>query len=149
MGRSVCALDVDLAVFGCLFGGLPFLSRDNVGGVPARPVVLRSRRFVFAVVLLGLLQELRQRRDIQIAESSAGKPRCDFLKQPSVAIGITKRGERAVGGMHRCRAADATATVGLKLSAWRSSVEHLTHLNTACDYFVPCCRNIGDDQVEA
>jgi hypothetical protein len=57
-------LDVDLAVFGRLFGRLAVLTRDNVGGVPARPVVLRSGRLVFAVVLLSLLQELGQGRDI-------------------------------------------------------------------------------------
>src|SRR5271167_3762427 len=149
MGRSVCPLYVELAVFGCLFGRLPVLTRDNVGGIPTRPVVLRSGRFVLAVVLLSLLQELGQRRDIQFTKSSARQPRCDFLKQPSIAVGITKRGERAVGSMLGCWPADATAAVDLELSARRSGVEHLTHLNTACDKIFPCCLDIGDDQVEA
>jgi len=39
--------------------------RDNVGGVPARPLVLGAEVRI-AVVLLSLLQELGQRRDIQI-----------------------------------------------------------------------------------
>jgi hypothetical protein len=64
MGRSVRPLYTELAVFGCLFGSLAALTRDNVGRVPARPVVLRSGRFVFAVVVLSFLQELGQRRDI-------------------------------------------------------------------------------------
>src|SRR5277367_4204183 len=98
----MCPFYVKLAVFGCLFGRLPFLTRDNVGGVPARPVMLRSNRFVFSVVLLSLLQELGQRRDVQITQSAARQPCCDFLKQPSIAVGITKRGERAVGGMCGC-----------------------------------------------
>src|SRR5579862_9516845 len=146
---SVCPFYVDLAVFGCLFGRLAFLTRHNVGGVPARPVVLRSGRFVFAVVLLSLLQELGQGRDIQITKSAARQPGCDFLKQPSIAVGITKRSERAVGGMLGRWSANATGAVDLELSAWRSGVEHFTHLNTASDKIFARSRNVGDDQVEA
>jgi hypothetical protein len=54
-----------------------------------------------------------------------------------VRVGITKRGERVVGGMLGCWPADATAAVDLELSAWRSSVEHLTHFNTARDKIFP------------
>jgi hypothetical protein len=32
-----------------------------------------------------------------------------------------------------CWPADANAAVGLELSAWRSGLEHLTHLNIARD----------------
>ena len=45
------------------------------------------------MMLLGFAQKIRKSRDIQIAESSAGQAVCDFLKQPSIAIGVTKRGE--------------------------------------------------------
>ena len=45
--------------------------------------------------------------------------------------------------------ADATAAFDLELSAWRSGVEHLTHLNAAYDKIFARSRNIGDDQVEA
>src|ERR1700691_3197724 len=145
----MCPLYVDLAVFGCLLGGLAVLARDNVGGVPARPLVFRSGRLVFTVVLLSLLQELSQRRDIQTTKSPARQPRCDFLKEPSITVGITKRGERVVGGMLGCWPADATAAVSLELSARSSGVEHLTHFYTACDKMFPRGRNIGDDQVEA
>ena len=51
--------------------------------------------------------------------------------------------------MLRCWPADASAAVDLELSAWRSGVEHLTHLNTASDKIFPRCLNVGDDQVEA
>ena len=80
MGRSVRPLYTELAVFRCLFGSLAVLTRDNVGGIPARPVVLRSRGLVFAVMLLSLLQEFGECRDVQITKSSARQPRCDFLK---------------------------------------------------------------------
>src|ERR1700722_11171617 len=113
MERSVCPFDMELAVFGCLFGRLAVLTRDNVSGVPARPVVLRSGRLVFAVVLLSLFQELGQRRDIQVTKSSARQSFCDPLTQPSISVGITKRGERVVAGMFGCRPADATAAVDL------------------------------------
>ena len=140
---------MDLAVFGCLFRGLAVLTGDDVGRVPARPVVFRSGRFVFAVVLLSLLQELGQRRDIQVTESPSRQPGCDFLKQPSIAVGITKCGERVVGGMLGCWPADAAAAADLKLSAWRSGVEYLADLDAACDKIFARSLNIGDDQVEA
>ena len=149
MGRSTRPLDVELAVLSGLFGSLAALTRDNVGRVPVRPVVLRSGRLIFAVVLFSLLQEFGQRRDIQITQSSARYPRCDFLKQPSIAIGITKRGERAVGGMVGCWSANATAAVDPELSAWRSGVEHLTYLNTSCHKIFARSRDIGNDQVKA
>jgi hypothetical protein len=66
------ALYVELSVFGCLFGRLPVLTRDNIGGVPARPVVLRSGRFVLAVVHLSLLQEVGQRRDTKLPNPRPG-----------------------------------------------------------------------------
>src|ERR1700728_763648 len=140
---------MDPAIFGCLFGRLALLARDNVGGIPVRPVVLRSGRFVFAMMSLCFLQKLRQRRDIQIAESSARQTGCDFLEQPSIAVGITKRGKRAVSGMIGRWPADAAAAVDLELSPWSSGVEDLTHLNTTCGKIFPCCLNIGDDQIEA
>jgi NADH:ubiquinone oxidoreductase subunit 2 (subunit N) len=64
MGRSVRPLYTKLAVFSCLFGSLAALTRDNVGRVPARPVVLRSGRLVFAVMVLSLLLELGECRDV-------------------------------------------------------------------------------------
>jgi hypothetical protein len=47
------------------------------------------------------------------------------------------------------RPTDATAAFDLELSAWRSGMEYLTHLNAACDKIFARSRNIGDDQVEA
>jgi hypothetical protein len=78
---------VQLGQFGGFFGGLPVLPRDHVGGVPPRPMVLRGRWFVLAMMLLGLTQKLCQRRDVKIAESTSGQARCDLLEQPGVAIG--------------------------------------------------------------
>jgi len=64
---------MELAEFGGFFGRLPVLSRDNVGGVPPRPMVLRGGWFVLAMMLLRLTQKLCQRRDVQIAESASGR----------------------------------------------------------------------------
>src|SRR5580658_2710584 len=100
-------------------------------------------------MLLSLLQELGECRDVQITESSARQPGCDFLKQPSFAVGITKRGKRVVSGMLGRWPVDATAAFDLELRAWRSAVEHLTYLDAACDKIFARSRNLGDDRVEA
>ena len=47
------------------------LARDNVGGIPARPVVLGSGWFVLAMMFLSLSQQLRQRRNVKIADALA------------------------------------------------------------------------------
>ena len=81
---------LERAILGRLLGCLPALARDDVGGVPVRPVVLWSGRLVRAVMLLGLTQKLCQRRDVH-AESPSGKPRRDLLQHPAVAVGIAER----------------------------------------------------------
>src|SRR5215469_2303276 len=113
--QSAGAFDVELALFDCFFRRLPVLARRDVGSVPAGPVVLRSRGFVLAMMLLCLAQKLCQRRHIQIAESSSGQPRGDFLEQPGVAVGVIKRGKRKVAAVIGCQPADATAAVGSEL----------------------------------
>src|SRR2546430_5964931 len=109
------AFDVELARFRCFFRCLPVLARYDVGGVPTRPVVLRSRRFVLAMMLLCLAQKLCQRRDVQGAESSSGQPRGDFLKQPGVAVGVVECGKGKVAAVIGCHPADATVAVGPEL----------------------------------
>src|SRR3954453_23387688 len=61
---SVGLLGVLGGGFDGLLGSLPLLTRDHVGGVPGRPVMLRGRWLVFAVVLLGLAQQLAQSLDL-------------------------------------------------------------------------------------
>src|SRR5580658_7142930 len=100
-------------------------------------------------MLLGLLQELGQRRDIQVTKSSAGQPSCDFLQQPSIPVRIAKRGERAVGGMLGCWPTNATAAVDLELSAWHPGVKHITDPNTVSGKISARSLNIGDNQIEA
>ena len=80
--RSAPALAASSGVFLC--------SRATMWRRPPRPVVLRSGRFVLAMVLLCLSQQLGQRLDVQ-AEPSAGKPCLDLLEQPEVAVRITER----------------------------------------------------------
>ena len=106
---------MQLALFGCFFGCLPFLARNDVGGVPARPVVLRSRRFVLAMMLFCLAQKRCQRCYVQIAESSSGQPRGDFLEQPGVAVGIIECGKGKVAAVVGRQPADATVAVGPEL----------------------------------
>ena len=55
-----------------LLGRLALLLRDDVGGVPIRPVVLRSGRFVLAMALLCFPQKLGQRRDVQLLNPRPG-----------------------------------------------------------------------------
>src|SRR5262245_30065599 len=50
------ALHVEYRILEGRIGCSAALARDDVGGVPLRPVVLRSGRFVLAVMLLGLSQ---------------------------------------------------------------------------------------------
>src|SRR6185369_12441638 len=73
-----------------LLRSLAPLSRYEVGGVPLRPVVLRRGPFVFAMVLLCLLQKRYEGRDIHAAEPSSRKPRLDLLEYPTVAIRIAE-----------------------------------------------------------
>ena len=74
---------------GRLLGRPPLLARDDVGGVPLRPVVLRSSPFVLAMVSLSLAGALSA-GDVQVAESSPGKTRLDLLEQTAVAVRITE-----------------------------------------------------------
>src|SRR6266446_6753394 len=55
-----------------LVGSPSTLARDDVGGVPIGPVVLRSDWFVGAVALLGLPQKLCEGRDIHDRSSFGG-----------------------------------------------------------------------------
>src|SRR5688500_8979711 len=94
---STGALHVARSVLGRLLGSPAALARDDVGGVPPRPVVLRSGRFVGAMMLLCLSQELGQSRDVHAAQAPPGKPRLDLLQQPAIAVGIAERDPREVG----------------------------------------------------
>src|SRR5205823_15057468 len=89
--RVAGTFHVERGTSGCLVGRLPLLARDDVGGIPPGPVMLRSGRFVLAMALLCLSQELGQSRDVH-AESSSGKPRLDLLEHPAVAVWITEGG---------------------------------------------------------
>jgi len=136
---------MELGIFGRLVGGPPVLTRDDVRRIPVRPVMLRSGRFVFAMVLLGLQQKLRQSFHIQ-AESSSRKPRRYLLKQPSVAVRVAERSERAVASMIGRRAADTTArAIGMELSTRSPGVKHLTDIDTAGNNLVARSFDAGNN----
>src|SRR4030095_238146 len=88
---SASTFHVDRGIPHRILGRSAVLARDKVGRVPPRPVVLRSSRFVVAMMLLRFSQKLRQCRDLHGAESSSGKPRRDFLEQPAVAVRVAER----------------------------------------------------------
>ena len=75
-------------------------------------MMLRGGWFVLAMMLLRLTQELCQRRDVQIAESTSGQPRCDLLEQPGVAIRVAERSKGKVAAVTGVRPTDATVAFG-------------------------------------
>src|ERR1700738_4840309 len=145
---SLSTFYVQLAQFGGFFGRFPVLSRDNVGGVPPRPMMLRGGWFVLAMMLLRLTQKLCQRRDVQIAESTSGQARCDLLEHPGIAIRVVERSEGEVAAVTRVRPTDATVAFGTELSTRFQSMEHLTDLDTAGNELFAGSFNMGNDQVE-
>src|ERR1700738_2500830 len=121
---SLSTFYVQLAQFGGFFRRLPVLSRDNVGGVPPRPMVLGGGWFVLAMMLLRLTQKLCQRRDVQIAESTSGQTRCDLLEQPGIAIRVAERCKEKVAAVTGVRTTDATVAFGTELSTRFQSMNH-------------------------
>src|SRR5580704_14214099 len=148
MWLSLSTFYVQLAQFGGFFGRLPVLARDNVGGVPPRPMVLRGDWFVLAMMLLRLTQKLCQRRDVQIAESTSRQARCDLLEQSGVAIRVAERSKGKVASVTGVRPTDATVAFGTELSTRFRSMEHLTNFDTAGNEILASSFDIGNDQVE-
>src|SRR5688572_4276265 len=134
-------LHVARAICDGIFGSLALLARDDVRGVPIGPVVLRRGRFVRAMACFCLSQKLRQTRDVQVAESSAGKPRRDLLEQPAVAVRIAERRIGSVG-----------ATVGIaawyRWSSEGREVKRLTHVGAAADQLPACRLDVGHNQIQ-
>src|SRR6202048_1377282 len=145
---SLSTFYVQLAQFGRFVGRPSVLSRDNVGGVPPRPMVLRGGWFVLAMMLLRLTQKLCQRRDVQIAESTSGQARCDLLEQPGIAIRVAERSKGKVAAVTGVRPTDPAVAFGTELGARFRSMEHLTDLDTAGNEIFAGSFDIGNDQVE-
>src|SRR5215468_9504045 len=111
--------------------------------------MLRRRRFVFAMALLGLPEQIGEGCVVD-AESPSGKQRLDLLEQPAVAVWIAERGERAVAGVIRRGSADSSAlAIGLKLSTRSPGVEYLTDRDAAGREFLSGFFDVVDDQIEA
>src|SRR5262249_24075280 len=111
-------------------------------------MVLRGGWFVCTMMLLRLAQKLRQRRDVQIAESASGQARCDLLEQPGVAVRVAARSKGKVAAMTGVLPADTAVAFGTELSTWFRSMEHLADLDTAANELFASSFNIGNDQVE-
>jgi hypothetical protein len=96
------------------------------------------------------LAEGRQRRHVQVAESSSGNSRLDLLEQPAVAVWIAERGKREIAGMIGCGPWHPTGcAVALELGSRRRGVEHLADLRATSAEFVARRLDFGDDEVEA
>jgi hypothetical protein len=79
--------------------------------------------------------------------SATGRPGSDLLQQPPVTVRVVEGRERDGGaavGRGSGHPADLT-----KSSPWRALVEHLAHLHTMSEQFVPCGVDVGHDQVQA
>src|SRR4051812_31279727 len=84
-----------------------------------------------------------------LAGNPTGKPTCDLLQQPAVAIRVGKRCERTVAGVVGCRTAEAIVrALWLELSAWRCGVKYLGDFDTAGDDRVTGRCNLRNDKVE-
>src|SRR5690349_18714772 len=98
--------------------------------------MLANAPFVFAVSSFRTPKRARQVADgpegTGFRVEAARQTRRDFLQQPSVAVCVTERGERAVGGVSGCWPADTPALrIRLELIAWPLDVEHLAYFCTA------------------
>src|SRR5215472_5545159 len=111
-------------------------------------MVLRGGWFVLAMMLFRLTQKLRQRRDVQIAESTSGHARCDLLEQPGVAIRIAQRSKGKVAAVTGVWPTGPAVAFRTELSARFRSMEHLTHLDTAGHELFAGRFDIGNDQVK-
>src|SRR5580700_1827460 len=111
-------------------------------------MVLRGGWFVLAMMLLRLAQKLRQRRDVQTAESTSRQARCDLLEQPGVAIWVAERHKGKVAAVTGVRPTAPAVAFGTELSTRFQSMEHLTDLDTAGNEFFASSFNMGNDQVE-
>src|SRR6185295_15971758 len=76
------------------------LLRRHVRGVPVRPVLVAPAAGALLMLAVSGLrttkracQVVRRREGRRRRVEAAGHPRRDFLEQPAVAVGITKRGE--------------------------------------------------------
>src|SRR6476620_5122047 len=127
---SADLLHVERALLGRLLGSLSLLARDNVGSVPVRPVVLRGGRFVVAMMLLCLSQELGQIRDVEVAQSSSRQPSLDLLEQKAVPVRIAERGKCSVGATVRVRARHACP-------AEAGEMKRLTHVGAPTHELLP------------
>src|SRR5262245_40170168 len=94
-------------------------------------MMLRSRWFVLAVVLLGFSQQVSQRGDIKAADSSSREARGDLLEQPAVAVWIAEGSEREVGAPLRITARLASVGACANHKAIAGEMEHLTDLDPA------------------
>jgi hypothetical protein len=100
------------------------------------------------MVLFCLSEEFCQRRNVE-AKASTGKPRLDFLKQPTVTVRIAKRGERTIAGVFGRRANGAAARgARLELSSGHGGMKHFAHRGTFGDEILPRSLDVRYDEIK-
>jgi hypothetical protein len=80
-------------------------------------------------------QQRRERRHVEVAESSPRKSCPDLLEQIAVTVRIAERGEGGIAGMVGCGAVDSAAHVlPIELSAGSRRMKHLADRGTTGDH---------------
>src|SRR5438034_3348355 len=125
---------------GGLVPGGPALAGVQVRRVPIPPVVRRGGRLEDAVTLGGLVQQLRQSRDVPQPDP-AGEALRDLLQQPAVAVRIGERREAAIRLALRIRARLVPA------GAQAAPVPDLADVRAVADQVVPGGLDVIDDQI--
>src|SRR5690349_3935319 len=75
-------------------GSLPAFTRDDVGGIPVGPIVLRRAHFVRLVAQFCLPKKLRHRRDVEVDEGTAHA----FLLRSRLARKLIQHSKRILRG---------------------------------------------------
>src|ERR1700722_5588577 len=87
------------------------LLADDVFGVPVRPVHIMPACSFLMLAMRGCGapqrgREFSCRGEVRVTLHTTGKPRGNFLEQPTVAVRIAERGQREVAGAFGVRAGD-------------------------------------------
>src|SRR5262245_55878411 len=137
----------------------PSLLRHHVRGIPFGPVLvaLPSALFVLSVGSFCTPKRARQivgrREGRRRGVDATGQPGCELLEQPTVAVRIMERGERAVAAMLGIRTADPEPPKQVRFVRTgvhtAGVVKHLADLYAATKQLFAGGLDVGNDQVQA
>src|ERR1700674_3224634 len=146
-------LHVAIGGGGALLGSAAALTRAQVDRIPVPPMMCGVRLLVVSVVLLRLVEEFGKGCDVhgrrtRLLPFATGKPRRDFLEQPTVPVRILARGERKVGTAFRVVPGDARVLRGV-VERPAGVMEDLADADAAADQIVAGSVDVihGEDQL--